>query len=83
MSQTRVSQFFQQKEIAKINQAQTLIDTFAVKEDQRMFHNEVICLNLRKKEETVCPVGRSRKFNNSISANELHDFNDTLKFDKW
>ena len=48
-----------------------------------MFDDEVICLNPRKKEETERPVGRPRKYGNSISVNELHDFNDLLEFDKW
>ena len=48
-----------------------------------MFDDEVISLNLRKKEETARPVGRPRKYDNSISVNELHDFNDLLKLDKW
>ena len=48
-----------------------------------MFDDEVISLNLRKQEETARPVGRPRKYDNSISVNELHDFNDLLEFDKW
>ena len=48
-----------------------------------MFDDEVISLNLRKQEETARPVGRPRKYGNSISVNELHDFNDLLKFGKW
>ena len=48
-----------------------------------MFDDEVISLNLRKQEETARPVGRPRKYGNSISVNELHDFDDLLKFDKW
>ena len=83
MSQTRVSQFFKRKETAKIKRKQTSIDTFCVKKDRHMFDDEVICLNPRKKEETARPVGRSRKYDNSISVNELHDFNDLLEFDKW
>ena len=51
------------------------------KKDCHMF--EVISLNLIKQEETARPVGRPRKYDNSISANELHDFDDLLKFDKW
>ena len=47
-----------------------------------MFDDEVICYNARKKEETVRPVGRPRKYD-SNSVNELHDFNDLLEFDKW
>ena len=47
-----------------------------------MFDDEVICYNPRKKEETARPVGRPRKYD-SISVNELHDFNDLLEFDKW
>ena len=39
--------------------------------------------NPRKKEETPFPVGRPRKYENSISVNELQDFNDLLEFDKW
>ena len=45
--------------------------------------DKVICLNPRKKEETARPVGRPRKYGNSISVNELHDFSDLLEFDKW
>ena len=48
-----------------------------------MFDDEVLCLNPRKKEERARPVGRLRKYDNSISVNELHDFNDLLEFDKW
>ena len=48
-----------------------------------MFDDEVISLNLRKQEETARPVGRPRKYDNSISVNELHDFNDLLEFGKW
>ena len=83
MSQTRVSQFFKQKETAKIKRKQTSIDTFCVKKDRPMFDDEVICLNLWKKEETARPVGRPRKYDNSIRVNELHDLNDLLEFDKW
>ena len=36
-----------------------------------MFDDEVICLNPRIKEETACPVGRPRKYDSSIRANEL------------
>ena len=81
MSQTRVSQLFKQKKTAKIKRKQILIDTFCVKKDRHMFDDEVICLNPRKKEETARPVGRPRKYD-SISVNELHDFNDLLKFGK-
>ena len=48
-----------------------------------MFDDEVICLNPRKKEETARPVGRPTKYDNSISVNKFHDFNDLLEFDKW
>ena len=48
-----------------------------------MFDDEVICLKARKKEETARPVGRPRKYDSSISVNELHDFSDLLEFDKW
>ena len=47
-----------------------------------MFDDEVISLNLRKQEETARPVGRPRKYDNSISVKELHDFNDLLEFDR-
>ena len=83
MSQTRVSQFFKRKETAKIKWKQTSIDTFWVKKDRNMFDDEVICLIPRKKEETARPIGRPRKYDNSISVNELCDFNDLLEFDKW
>ena len=83
MSQTRVSQFFKQKETAKIKRKQTSIDTFCEKKDRHMFDDEEICLNPRKKEETARSVRRPRKYDNSISVNELHDFNDLLEFDKW
>ena len=66
MSQTRVSQFFKRKETAKIKRKQTSIDTFCVKKDRQVFDDEVICLNSRKKEETTRPVGRPRKYGNSI-----------------
>ena len=46
-----------------------------------MLDDKVICLNPRKKEETTRPVERPRKYGNSISVNELHDFNDLLKLD--
>ena len=48
-----------------------------------MFDDEVICLNLWKKEETARPVGRPRKYDSSIRVNKLHDLNDLLEFDKW
>ena len=48
-----------------------------------MFDDEVICLIPRKKEETARPIGRPRKYDNSISVNELCDFSDLLEFDKW
>ena len=48
-----------------------------------MFDDEVICLSSRKKEETACPVGRPRKYDNNISMNKLNDFNDLLEFHKW
>ena len=48
-----------------------------------MFHDEVICLNPRKKEETARPVRRPRRYDNRISVNELQDLNDLLQFDKW
>ena len=48
-----------------------------------MFDDEEICLNLRKKEETARPVRRPRKYDSSISVNELHNFNDLVEFDKW
>ena len=83
MSQTRVSQFFKQKETAKIKRKQTSIDTFCVKKEHHLFDDEVICLNPRKKEETARPVGRPRKYDSSISVNELHDFNDLLELYKW
>ena len=54
-----------------------MIDTFCVRKDRHMFDDKVICLNPRKKEETAHPVGRPRKYDNSISVNELHDFNET------
>ena len=82
MSQTRVSQFFKRKETAKIKRKQTSTDTFCVKTYRHMFNDEVICWNTRKKEETARPVGRPRKYD-SISVNELHDFNDFLEFGKW
>ena len=47
-----------------------------------MFDDEVICLNPGKNEETARPVVRLRKYDNSISVNELHDFTDLLEFDK-
>ena len=47
-----------------------------------MFHDEIICLNPRKKEEAARPAGRPRKYDYSINVNELHDFNDLLEFDK-
>ena len=56
---------------------------FCVKRDTHMFDGKVICLNPRKMEQTVHPVGRPRKYDNSISVNELRDFNDLLEFDKW
>ena len=83
MSQTRVSQFFKRKETAKIKRKQTSTDTFCVKKDRHIFHDELICLNPRKKEETASPVGTPRKYGNISIVNELHDFNDLLKFDKW
>ena len=79
----RVSQFFKRKETAKLKRKQTSTDTFCVKTYRHMFNDEVICWNTRKKEETARPVGRPRKYDNSISVNELHDFNDLLEFDKW
>ena len=64
MSQARVSQFFKRKETTKIKRKQNSIDTFCVKKDGHTFDNEVICLNTRKKEEAVRPVGRPRKYRN-------------------
>ena len=83
MSQTRTSQFSKQKETAKIKRKQTSIDTFCEKKDCHMFDDEEIFLNLRKKEETARPVRRPRKYDSSISVNELHNFNDLVEFDKW
>ena len=83
MSQARVSQFFKRKEATKIKRKQNSIDTFCVKKDGHMFDNEVICLNTRKKEEAARPVGRPRKYRNSISVNKWHDFSDLFEFDKW
>ena len=60
-----------------------MIDTFCVRKVRHMFDDKVICLNPRKKEETAHPVGRPRKYDNSISVNELHDFNDLLESVKW
>ena len=59
------------------------MDTFWVKKDRYMFDDEVICLIPRKKEETARPIGRPRKYDNSISVNEQCDFSDLLEFDKW
>ena len=47
-----------------------------------MFDDEVTCLNPTKKEETAHSVVRPRKYGNSISVNEFHDFNDLLESDK-
>ena len=51
MSQTRTSQFFKQKETAKIKRKQTSIDTFCVKKEHHLFDDEVICLNPRKRKK--------------------------------
>ena len=48
-----------------------------------MLDDKVICLNPGKKEETTRPVERPRKYDNSISVNELNDFNDLLKLNEW
>ena len=61
----------------------TNFDRYVFCKNRYMFDDEVICLKARKKEETARPVGRSRKYDSSISVNELHDFSDLLEFDKW
>ena len=82
MSQKRISQFFKQKETTKIIQKQTLIDTLCKIRPSHVWWRSNL-FNARKKVETECPVGRPRKYDNSISVKELHDFNDLLEFDRW
>ena len=82
MVQTRALQLKKQEETAMIKRKQTSINAIFVKKDHLSFDDEVICVDPGKKEEKRL-VGRLRKYSNSNSISELHDFSDSLEFDKW
>ena len=86
MTQTRLSQFFKRQEIAQVKRKQTSIDVFCVKNACPSFvvaDEEVICLEPKRSEEKWS-AGRPRKYHKlELDNNDLHDFSDIVKVDRW